>query len=74
MDKFYGIFAVFYNAGIAYRGSGLAGWWGRVGWGERLQKTSVRTPRSSHEAHTMAHATLAGHRGSGSNLECPLPN
>ena len=65
---------VFSNVSIAYRGDG---WWdgaecNGLGWG--WQKIRLGHPWSSHDACTLAHATLVGHRGSGRNLMPPPPN
>ena len=50
-------------------GEGGVGW-GRVGSGKNLQ---LWHPWSCHDAHTVAHATFLGHRGTGSNLRSPPP-
>ena len=52
---------------ITYRG---VGW---QGVGCDMVKT-LAGGQSSHDAYTMAHATLVGHRGSGSNLRPPSPD
>ena len=44
---------------------------GRVG---GSKKPRLGHSQSSHEAYTMAHATLVGHRGSGSNPRSPPHN
>ena len=56
---------IFSNISIAYREDGWDGC------GERWEKSQLGYPWSSHDTHTMAHASLVGHRGSGSNIRSP---
>ena len=49
--------------GVVVGGMGWCGWDG-MGGGKNPQLGHLW---SSHEAHTMVHATLVGHRGNGSN-------
>ena len=56
---------------------GGVGWvmrWGGVGWNGVGGVGGGNKFGSNHDTHTMAHATLVGHRGSGSNPRSPPPN
>ena len=81
MAEFHGIFyhpflmSILLIEGAGGMG-GKAGWSGETGWGGMGdgKKSWLGHPWSSHEAHTMVHATLVGHGGSGSNPSSPSPN
>ena len=64
--NFMACFLIFSNVGIAYRQSR----WDGMGWNV-AKKLWLGHHQSSHDTHTMAHAILVGHRGSGSYLRGP---